>query len=89
MKAAAKRKYNKRHDTHTEHYLVPAALFLLNVLAVHVVCAYFNAVGNQIGWLVLLTLAFVALSSAIWIKNRIYLWCSMMYYAALFIYCWV
>jgi len=53
---AAKRKYNKRHDTHTEHYLVPAALFLLNVLAVHVVYAYFNATGNQIAGLYYLQL---------------------------------
>ncbi len=86
---AAKRKHNKRYDVHTEHYLVPAALVLLNILATHIIYAYFNNTGSQAGWLVSLTLAFIALSSAIWTKNRIYLWCSMIYYVMLLIYCLV
>jgi len=84
---AIKRKHSKRYDTQTEHYLVPAALVLLNIIAVHIAYAYFNATGNQMGWLVSLTLAFISLSSAVWLKNRIYLWCSMMYYVVLLIYC--
>lgn len=86
---AVKKKTHKRYDTHTEHYLVPAALFLNNIAAVHVVYAYFNATNEQAGVLLLLTLALVALGSAVWIKNRILLWSSLVYYAVLLIYCWV
>ncbi|MGK6350212.1 hypothetical protein [Parapedobacter sp. DT-150] len=77
----------KRYDSHMEHYLVPTALFLLNVSAVHVIYAYSNAAGGQGWWLLSLTVALAALGSAVWIKNRIYLWCSMAYYLLLFIYC--
>lgn len=86
---AAKQKTRLQYDTHTEHYLMPAALFLLNICTVHVIYAYANARTGQLGWLLLLTFAWIALGSAVWLKNRIYLGGSMALYLALLTYCWL
>lgn len=88
MKATLK-KTKKQYDTHMEHYLVPTALFLLNIAAVHVVYAWFNITEEQRWYLVLLAIALTALGSSVWIKNRIYLWTSIIYYLLIFAYCWL
>ncbi|SFC82113.1 hypothetical protein SAMN05421747_13112 [Parapedobacter composti] len=78
---------SKGYDMFTEHYLVPAALSLLNINVVHLIQAYVNGNDNDSAYLAALTIAFIALSSALLFKNQLYLWSAMAYYGLIvFVY---
>ncbi|MBK1438810.1 hypothetical protein JHJ32_02320 [Parapedobacter sp. ISTM3] len=80
-------KHTKKHyHALIEHYLVPAALFLLNINLIHIIYAYFNGSWDRLWHLVALTIAFAALGSAVLLKNQRLLWCSMGYYLLLLAY---
>jgi len=78
-----KTKAKTRYHTITEHYLVPTALFLLNICVVHVLYVYSTGKWGSVWYLVALTGALAALGSALVVKGRYYLWCSIVYYLLL------
>jgi hypothetical protein len=70
----------KKHNVFIEHYLVPIALFLLNIGLVHVVYAY--AEGTMSGLSkVALTLTLVLLAGSLVFKKKIFLASSILLYA--------
>lgn len=80
-------KAKKAHQTLLEHYLVPVALFLLNINLVHVIYAYSTGNWNNHWHLIALTTAFVALGSALMLKNANYLILSILYYIVVLACC--
>ena len=76
----------KRHRL-TEHYLVPTALFALNIGLVHVIYAYANGTWDNYWHLTALTGAPAASALALFLKHRGLLCCSTIYYIALLL-CW-
>jgi len=77
----------KKHHAFTEHYLVPLALFALNVCVVHVIHAYSTHSWTSHLQLIALTGSPLALGSALWLKNRNFLICSIVGYLLLLL-CW-
>jgi len=71
----------------TEHYLVPAALFALNIGLVHVIYAYVNGTWENYWHLAALTGAPVALGFALRFKHRgLLVWSTIGYIVLLL--CW-
>ncbi len=83
------KKVTKQYDAFTEHYLVPAALFLLNVSLVHTIYAYANGSWNRPYHLAAITVSLIAFVSALRLKKRGYLWFAIGYYLLLLTYCLV
>lgn len=77
----------KHHHKLTEHYLVPTALFALNICVVHVIHTYATGGWDNYWHLAALTAAPVALGSALLLKHRGFLICSTIGYLALLL-CW-
>lgn len=82
------KKTKKKHHALTEHYLIPAALFVLNICVVHV--AYALSTGSWVSlWhLVALTAGLVTLVGALILKNRSFLYCSIACYLMVLTYWW-
>ncbi len=79
-------KQTTKHHKLTEHYLVPAALFALNIGLVHVIYAYGNGAWENYWHLAALTAAPLALGLALLRKHRGLLLCSTLGYLALLLY---
>ena len=75
------------HDKITEHYLVPAALFALNIGLVHVIYAYATHTWDNYWHLTALTSAPVTLGIALLLKKRGFLFFTTIGYLALLL-CW-
>lgn len=71
-----------------EHYLVPAALFVLNFCAVHVIYAYSTNSWISLWHLIALTAVLVALTCALALKNSGFLLCSIAAYLLILTYWW-
>jgi len=70
----------KTYNARTEHYLVPAVLFLLNICLVHVIYAFtphssYTATGKMA-----LTLAFLLFALSLFLKKPIWLRGAIVYY---------
>lgn len=76
-----------KHDKLTEHYLVPATLFALNICIVHVIYVFATGSWQNHGHLAALTGSPVALGAALLLKNRGFLACSTVAYLVLLL-CW-
>src|SRR5690606_32280992 len=76
----------KRHRL-TEHYLVPTALFALNIGVVHVIYAYANGTWENQLHLAALTAAPAILALALFLKHRWLLLSSSVGYLILLL-CW-
>ncbi|MGV3763642.1 hypothetical protein [Parapedobacter sp.] len=70
-----------------EHYLVPTALFALNIGLVHVIYAYANGTWENHWHLAALTGSPVVLGLALLLKHRFLLFFSTVGYLALLL-CW-
>lgn len=71
----------KSHHALTEHYLVPAALFLLNICLAHLIYAFTsNSAYLPLGKIAL-AVAFVLLGSSVVFKKQVHLAGSILFYA--------
>ena len=70
-----------------EHYLVPTALFALNICLVHVIYVYATGTWANYWYFAALIAAPLALGSALLLKNRNFLICSTIGYLVLLL-CW-
>jgi hypothetical protein len=70
----------KIHHTLTEHYLVPAALFLLNICLAHLIYAFASGSTYPPISRIALALAFVLLGSSLVLKKQIHLAGSILFY---------
>lgn len=76
-----------KHDKLTEHYLVPSALFALNIGLVHVIYTYATGSWNNYWHLIALTGTVAALGIALLLKSRWLLLFTTVGYLALLL-CW-
>jgi hypothetical protein len=70
----------KKHNGFTEHYLIPAVLFLLNICLVHLIYAF--VAGSMYSYIskIALAVAFVLLGSSLLFKRQVLLASSMLFY---------
>lgn len=71
-----KGKFNKL----TEHYLVPAVLFLLNICFAHLTCVFVAGSAYSISTRIAIVVAFVLLGSSLLVKKQIHLAGSILFY---------
>jgi hypothetical protein len=70
----------KAHNALTEHYLIPAVLFLLNICLAHVIHAFATGSTPLAGRMVLIV-AFVLLGSSLLLKKKFLLTGSILFYS--------
>lgn len=80
-------KQTTKHHKLTEHYLVPAALFALNIGLVHVIYVYAIGAWDSYWHLAVLTCSPLALGFALLFKQRSLLIWSTVAYLVVFL-CW-
>ena len=71
----------KHHNVFIEHYLVPAALFLLNICLVHVVYVYSAGSMYSLESKAILTLVLLAMAGSLAFKKKGLLVSSIFFYA--------
>jgi hypothetical protein len=71
---------NKAHNTFTEHYLVPAVLFLLNICLAHLIYVFVADPTYSLAGKIALAMAFVSLGSSLFVKRQIFLGGSILFY---------
>jgi hypothetical protein len=71
----------KPHNILTEHYLIPAILFLLNICLPHVIYAFVAASTYSISERIALALAFALLIGSLFFKRQFLLVGSILFYA--------
>lgn len=69
----------KTHNAFTEHYLIPAVLFLLNICLAHVIHAFVT--GSTSLTRIALTVALVLLGSSLLFKKQFLLTGSILFYS--------
>lgn len=77
--ASSRLKMKKKHNAIIEHYLLPVALFLLNICLVHVVYAYATGSMSLLSKLAL-TLTLVLLAGSLLFKKKVLLTSSILLY---------
>ena len=70
----------KQHKL-TEHYLVPAVLFLLNICLVHVIHALTEGAEHSPTYKIAIVTAFVFLASSLVARKKVYMTGSILFYA--------
>jgi len=73
-------KMKKKHNAFIEHYLIPVALFLLNICLVHVVYVYTAGTMSMLSK-VALTLTLALLAGSLVFKKKVLLASSILLYA--------
>lgn len=73
----------KHHNALTEHYLIPAVLFLLNICLAHLIHALASGTMYSSSEKLLLALAFVLLGSSLLLKKRFYLVGAILFYGGM------
>lgn len=71
----------KPHNILTEHYLIPAVLFLLNICLAHVIYAFVAASTYSLSGSIALALAFGLLMGSLFFKRQVLLVGSILFYA--------
>jgi uncharacterized membrane protein YoaT (DUF817 family) len=71
----------KKHNAFTEHYLIPAVLFLLNICLVHFIYAFVAGSTYSNVSKMALAVAFVFLGSSLLFKRQVLLASSMLFYS--------
>ena len=71
----------KKHNAFTEHYLVPVALFLLNICLVHVIYAFVAGSTYSPVNKIALAATFVLMASSLLFKKQVLLASSILFYA--------
>lgn len=69
------------HHVFTEHYLVPAVLFLLNICLAHLIHAFVAGETYSLLDKIALAMAFVLLGSSLLLKKQVHLAGSILFYS--------
>lgn len=69
-----------KHNKLTEHYLVPAVLFLLNICLAHLTCVFVAGSPHSLSSRIALAVAFVLLGSSLLVKKQVHLAGSILFY---------
>jgi hypothetical protein len=70
----------KRRHIYTEHYLVPAVLFVLNICLAHVIYMFVTGAPYPVASKIVLATAFALLGSSLLFKKQILLGGSILFY---------
>ena len=76
----------KRQHALTEHYLVPAVLFLLNICLVHLISVLVAGPANSSASKMALAITLALLGSSLLLKKQILLTGSILFYALVIIW---
>jgi hypothetical protein len=85
-KACNPLKMKKRHHTFTEHYLVPAVLFLFNICLAHIIYAFAGGSAYSPVSKVALAAAFALLGCSLLLKKQALLTGSILFYVLIVIW---
>jgi hypothetical protein len=64
----------------TEHYLIPAVLFLLNICLVHLAYAFVSGSAYSVEGKIALSASFILLGSSLLFKKQVLMTGAMMFY---------
>jgi len=70
----------RKHNKLTEHYLIPAVLFLLNICLAHLACVLVAGEAYSVSTRIVVAIAFVLLGSSLLVKKQIHLAGSILFY---------